>query len=142
TAHPHRRVPAGDAAQRDIDLAMNEAAAPPQVHSFHHADTGTWSYVVADAESKQAAIIDPVLDFDVKSGRTSQTSAQQLLDCVTEHGYRVRWLLETPAPADHLTSAQWLAAQLPDAMVAIGQRIRDVQRTFAPVFELNEETAA
>jgi len=121
---------------------MNADTATPQVHSFHHADTGTWSYVVADAESGQAAIIDPVLDFDVKSGRTSQTSAQRLLDCVTEHGYQVRWLLETHAHADHLTAAQWLAAQLPDAMVAIGQGIREVQRTFAPVFELNEEAAA
>ena len=121
---------------------MNTNVAMPQVHSFHHADTGTWSYVVADAESGQAAIIDPVLDFDVKSGRTSQTSAQKLLDCVTGHGYQVRWLLETHAHADHLTAAQWLAAQLPDAMVAIGKGIREVQRTFAPVFELNEEAAA
>jgi len=121
---------------------MNANATPPQVHAFHHADTGTWSYVVADVDSGQAAIIDPVLDFDAKSGRVAHTSAQQLLDCVAERGYQVRWLLETHAHADHLTSAQWLAAKLPDAMVAIGQGIREVQRTFAPVFELNEESAA
>lgn len=121
---------------------MNANATTPRVHPFHHADTGTWSYVVADGESGQAAIIDPVLDFDAKSGRIARTSAQQLLDCVAEHGYQVRWLLETHAHADHLTAAQWLAAQLPDAMVAIGQGIREVQRTFAPVFELNEEAAA
>jgi glyoxylase-like metal-dependent hydrolase (beta-lactamase superfamily II) len=121
---------------------MNANTTTPRVHAFHHADTGTWSYVVADVESGQAAIIDPVLDFDAKSGRIAHTSAQQLLDCVAEHAYRVRWLLETHAHADHLTAAQWLATQLPDAMVAIGQGIREVQRTFAPVFELNEEAAA
>ena len=113
-----------------------------QVHPFHHADTGSWSYVVADGASRQAAIIDPVLDFDAKTGRIGHASAQALLDCVSEHDLRVRWLLETHAHADHLSAAQWLASQLPDAMVAIGQGIREVQRTFAPVFELNLETAA
>ena len=113
-----------------------------RVFPFHHAETGTWSYVVADSDSRQAAIIDPVLDFDARTARIGQDSAQSLLDCVNEHGLQVRWLLGTHAPADHLTAAQWLASQLPDAMVAIGQGIREVQRTFAPVFELNAETAA
>jgi glyoxylase-like metal-dependent hydrolase (beta-lactamase superfamily II) len=116
--------------------------APVRVFPFHHADTGTWSYVVADSASPQAAIIDPVLDFEPKTGRIAHASAQALLDCVNEHGLQVRWLLETHAHADHLTAAQWLASQLPDAMVAIGQGIREVQRTFAPVFELNPEAAA
>jgi glyoxylase-like metal-dependent hydrolase (beta-lactamase superfamily II) len=61
---------------------------------------------------------------------------------VSEQGLQVRWLLETHAHADHLTAAQWLADQLPDAMVAIGAGIREVQRTFAPVFEINAEAAA
>ena len=113
-----------------------------QVHPFHHADTGTWSYVVADPATRQAAIIDPVLDFDPKSARISQAFAQKLLDCVNEHRLQVRWLLETHAHADHLTAAQWLGARLPDAMIAIGHGIREVQRTFAPVFELDPETAA
>lgn len=113
-----------------------------EVRPFHHAETGTWSYVVADSASRQAAIIDPVLDFDAKSGRIAHASAQKLLDCVAEHELQVRWLLETHAHADHLTAAHWLAEQLPDAMVAIGQGIREVQRTFAPVFEFSPETAA
>jgi len=121
---------------------MNANATTPRVHAFHHADTGTWSYVVADVQSGQAAIIDPVLDFDAKSGRIAHTAARQLVDCVAEHGYQVRWLLETHAHADHLTAAQWLAGQLPDAMIAIGQGIREVQRTFAPVFDLDEDGAA
>ena len=113
-------------------------ATAPIVHAFHHADTGTWSYVVADPASQQAAIIDPVLDFDGKSGRTADTSARQLLQCVRDNQLQVRWLLETHAHADHLSAAQWLAAQLPDALVAIGQGIREVQRTFAPVFDLDD----
>lgn len=110
----------------------------PHVAPFHHADTGTWSYVVADPATGQAAIIDPVLDFDLKSGRTSHTSAQRLLDHVRDHGLQVKWLLETHAHADHLTAAHWLSGQLPEAMLAIGQGIREVQRTFALVFELED----
>ncbi|HEY0662678.1 MAG TPA: MBL fold metallo-hydrolase [Lysobacter sp.] len=109
----------------------------PQVHAFHHADTGTWSYVVADPATAQAAIIDPVLDFDAKSGRTGTVSAQRLLDTVREHKLQVRWLLETHAHADHLSAAHWLGARLPDALVAIGQGIREVQRTFVPVFGID-----
>lgn len=109
----------------------------PKVHAFHHADTGTWSYVVADPATAQAAIIDPVLDFDAKSGRTGTASAQRLLDTVREHNLQVRWLLETHAHADHLSAAHWLGSHLPDALVAIGQGIREVQRTFVPVFGMD-----
>ncbi|HEV8693850.1 MAG TPA: MBL fold metallo-hydrolase [Lysobacter sp.] len=118
------------------------APTSPRVHPFHHADTGTWSYVVADPASAQAAIIDPVLDFDAKSGRIAHTSAQKLLDCVRDNGLEVRWLLETHAHADHLSAAQWLSSRLPDAMIAIGQGIREVQRTFAPVFDLEDKLGA
>jgi len=121
---------------------MTASSATVQVYPFHHADTGTWSYVVADSSSRQAAIIDPVLDFDAKAGRISHGFAQKLLDCVNERQLQVRWLLETHAHADHLTAAQWLAVRLPDALIAIGHGIREVQRTFAPVFELDPETAA
>ena len=121
---------------------MTSTSASPQVHSFHHADTGTWSYVVADPATTQAAIIDPVLDFDAKSGRTSHKSAQQLLDCVRDNDLQVRWLLETHAHADHLSAAQWLSSKLPDAMTAIGQGIREVQRTFAPIFDLDDGPGA
>ena len=114
----------------------------PRVLPFFHAGTSTWSYVVADEATGMAAIIDPVLDFDAASGRTGTASVRQLVDAVREHRYEVRWLLETHAHADHLTAAQWLAGRLPDALIAIGHGIREVQRTFAPVFELNPETAA
>lgn len=108
---------------------------PPIVHPKHHADTGTWSYVVADAKTGVAAIIDPVLDFDAKSARIAMVSAQALLDIVIEQGYDVRWLLETHAHADHLSAAHWLKGRLPDATLAIGDGIREVQQTFATLLD-------
>lgn len=114
---------------------------PLHVQPFHHAGTGTWSYLVADTGTAQAAIIDPVLDFDAASARVSTPSAQALLDAVREHHLDVRWLLETHAHADHLTAAQWLKAQLPQAQIAIGQGIRSVQRTFAPTLGLDDNAS-
>ncbi len=110
----------------------------PAVTPFFHADSWTWSYVVADPESRQAAIIDPVLDFDAKSGRTSTTSAQQIIDHVHAQALDVRWLLETHAHADHLSAGHWLKSQCPQAKLAIGEGIRKVQKTFRPIFNLGE----
>lgn len=107
----------------------------PTVHPLHHADTGTWSYMVADPATRMAAIIDPVLDFDAKSARIASTSAQKLLDIVEQQAYDVRWLLETHAHADHLSAAQWLKQRLPSATLAIGTGIRAVQETFAATLD-------
>ena len=107
-----------------------------QVQPFFHAGTNTFSYVVSDPASGHAAIIDPVLDFDAKSGRTSTKSAQALVDHVQAHGLEVHWLLETHAHADHLTGAQWLKTHFPQAKLGIGEGIRKVQDTFQPVFDL------
>ena len=103
----------------------------PVVHPLHHADTGTWSYVVADPATGVAAVIDPVLDYDAKSARTSTASVVALLDIAERNAYDVRWLLETHAHADHLSAAQWLKGKLPNATLAIGNGIRQVQQTFA-----------
>ena len=105
-----------------------------EVAAFLHADSNTWSYVASDPATREAAIIDPVLDFDAKSGRTGTTSAQALLDHVQAHALDVRWLLETHAHADHLTAAHWLKQNLPRATLAIGAGIRTVQATFRPLF--------
>ena len=110
------------------------------VQPFHHAATGTWSYLVSDAGTAQAVIIDPVLDFDATSGRSDTRSAQALLDAVREHDLDVHWLLETHAHADHVSAAQWLKTQLPQARVAIGQGIRAVQRTLAPTLGLDDSS--
>jgi glyoxylase-like metal-dependent hydrolase (beta-lactamase superfamily II) len=106
----------------------------PDVAAFLHADSNTWSYVASDPATRTAAIIDPVLDFDAKSGGTGTTSAQALLEHARQHALDVRWLLETHAHADHLSAAHWLKAQLPDARLAIGAGIRTVQATFRPLF--------
>jgi glyoxylase-like metal-dependent hydrolase (beta-lactamase superfamily II) len=115
-----------------------EFAMQPTVTPFFHADSCTWTHVVVDEATRQAAIVDPVLDFDAKSGRTSTTSAQQVLDHVREQALDVRWILETHAHADHFSAGHWLKAHCPDATLAIGEGIRTVQKTFRPIFNLGE----
>ncbi|WP_206861740.1 MBL fold metallo-hydrolase [Lysobacter changpingensis] len=110
----------------------------PDVDPFFHADSNTWTYLVRDPAGSAAAIIDPVLDFDAKAARTSTTSARKVADAARERGLDVQWILETHAHADHLSAAQWLKSQWPDAAVAIGEGIRDVQKSFAPVFNLED----
>lgn len=112
----------------------------PSVHSLHHPDSGTWSHVVADQHSGAALIIDPVLDFAAKSGRTGTGFAQRLLDIASQGGYRVEWILETHAHADHLSSAPWLKDKL-GAKTGIGAGIREVQRIFKPIFNLEDRFA-
>ena len=111
----------------------------PVVVPFFHRDSNTWSYVVRDPASTAAAIIDPVLDFDAKAGRTSTASAQALVDHVATERLDVRWLLETHAHADHLSAAHWLRTRhFPAATLAIGEGIRAVQKAFRPIFNLGE----
>ena len=108
----------------------------PIVKPFFHEPSNTWSYVVSDAATGVAALVDPVLDFDPKAARIATTSAQALLDHVQAAALQVAWILETHAHADHLSAGHWLKTQLPNARLAIGQGIRTVQETFRPVFNL------
>jgi glyoxylase-like metal-dependent hydrolase (beta-lactamase superfamily II) len=101
---------------------------------FFDARTGTVSYVVHDPATRRAAIIDPVLDFDAKSGRTSTASADALARHVDQHALRVDWILETHVHADHLSAAQYLKAQV-GGRIATGEHVRDVQATFARLFD-------
>ena len=111
----------------------------PVVVPFFHRDSNTWSYVVRDPASSAAAIIDPVLDFDAKAGRTSTSSAQAIVDHVAMEKLDVRWLVETHAHADHLSAAHWLkTTHFPAATLAIGEGIRTVQKAFRPIFNLGE----
>ena len=109
----------------------------PSVHAQFDESTNTISYVVWDPATAQAAIIDPVLDYDHRSGRASHRSADALLAFVAEQGLSVAWILETHAHADHLSAAPWLKEKT-GAPIGIGEHIRDVQRTFAPVFGLDD----
>lgn len=112
----------------------------PEVLPFRHAGTGTWSYLVLDPGSREAALVDPVLDYDAASGRISTPSALALVDAARARDAEVRWLLETHAHADHVSAAHWLkTTHLPAARVAIGAGIRTVQATFRPIFNLGEQ---
>lgn len=110
----------------------------PEVHAFFDDDSCTWSYLVSDPGSRRAAVIDPVLDFDAKSGNTSTHSAQQILDELHRLDLRLEWILETHAHADHLSAGHWLRMQVPGARLAIGEGIRHVQKTFGAIFNLGE----
>ena len=115
-------------------------AANPKVRAFFHEPTFTVSYLVWDPATKAAAIIDSVLDFDQKSGRTATESAQAILDAIREEGVRVEYLLETHAHADHLSAAPFLK-QATGAAIVIGEHIKTVQKVFKDVFNLSYVTA-
>ena len=102
----------------------------PEVTPFFHAASSTWSYVVSDAGSGAAVVIDPVLDFDHAAGSTGTASAAALAAHVRGAQLRVAWILETHAPADHLTAAPYLKRCL-GGRIAIGAGIRAVQAHFA-----------
>ena len=111
----------------------------PEVESFFHRDTGTWTHVVHDGEV--AAVIDPVLDYDAASARTSAASPDAVLAYVRQRALRVAWILETHAHADHLSAAGYLHDAL-GAPVAIGRGIVAVQAHFKDVFGLGDDFAA
>ena len=110
----------------------------PQVAPFLDDDTETWSYVVYDRAGGHAAVIDPVLDFDSKSGRTSTGGAQRLVDFVRAQDLTVDWILETHAHADHLSAAPFVRDQV-GGKIAIGEKIREVQKIFHDVFNLEKQ---
>ena len=113
----------------------------PQVEAFFDPATSTISYVVYGRGHQSCAVIDPVLDYDPRAGRVSTHSAQKILDFVQSRQLQVEWILETHAHADHLSAAQWLKQRL-GGQVAIGEQIRDVQRHFVRLFDLEGEVAA
>ncbi|MFO1079653.1 MAG: MBL fold metallo-hydrolase [Reyranellaceae bacterium] len=105
----------------------------PQIESFFDEATFTITHLVSDPQTRRAAIIDPVRDYEPRSGRLSCASADRLLAHIAERGLAVDWILETHAHADHLTAAPYLKART-GGRVAIGEHIRTVQRLFKPVF--------
>jgi glyoxylase-like metal-dependent hydrolase (beta-lactamase superfamily II) len=107
----------------------------PIVQPFFDPATGTVTYVVFQSGYQECAVIDPVLDYDPKAGRTSTTSADKVIEFVRQHGLRVQWILETHAHADHLSGAHYLRGELGGG-IAIGEHIRLVQGVFQKLFNL------
>lgn len=108
------------------------------VQAFHDDRTGTVSYVVHDTVTMHAAVIDPVLDFDFRSGRTSTVQADLILTCLRAQGLTLEWILETHAHADHLSAAGYLQDQA-GGRIGIGERIRQVQATFKQLYNLGPD---
>ena len=107
------------------------------IQTFFDDATNTVSYLVADPATSRAAVIDPVLDYDHRSGKASGRSAEAILEAARQRSLRIEWILETHAHADHLSAAPYMRAKT-GARVGIGEHIRDVQAIFRPVFNLTD----
>jgi glyoxylase-like metal-dependent hydrolase (beta-lactamase superfamily II) len=104
-----------------------------RVQHFYDQATSTFTYVVSDADTGLAAIIDPVLDLDYASGRLGTRSAEEVVEHIKDHNLSLRYILETHIHADHLSSAPYIREQL-GGVIAIGSQITTVQETFATIF--------
>lgn len=113
----------------------------PLLTPFFQAATGTWTWVIEDETTRAAAIVDPALDFDLKSGAVATRLADAVVAHVNTRQLAVQWILETHAHADHLSAAQYLKHRL-GGQVGIGAGIVAVQRHFKAVFNLDDTFAA
>jgi len=111
-----------------------------QIEAFFDEATSTVSYIVLDRSTQACAIVDSVLDYDPKAGRTSTQSADRLIARVRELGARLEWILETHVHADHLSAAPHLRAQL-GGQLGIGAHIVTVQKVFGSLFNAGDDFA-
>jgi glyoxylase-like metal-dependent hydrolase (beta-lactamase superfamily II) len=109
----------------------------PVITGFFDPVTYTVSYLVADPGTRRAAVIDPVLDFDAKSGRVGTESAERILAAATAGNLSVDWILETHVHADHLSAAAFLKEKT-GAKVAVGEHVTVVQKVFRPIFNATD----
>lgn len=116
---------------------QRNAARPVDVKGFHEPRTGSVQYVVSDPRTRKCAIIDPVLDFDEKSGSTATRSADAILNYIAAKELTVEWILDTHPHADHFSAAQYLK-QKTGAPTAIGERVTDVQRLWKDIYNWPE----
>jgi glyoxylase-like metal-dependent hydrolase (beta-lactamase superfamily II) len=117
---------------------MQANSTQPQVHGIFDPATWTVTYVVHQGPGSACAIIDSVLDYDPKSGRTRHTSADKVIDYVLANQLKTEWILETHAHADHLSAAPYLQSKL-GGKTAIGDHITAVQKVFKGIFNLEPE---
>lgn len=109
----------------------------PHIRAFFDEPTNTVSYLIADRTTGKAAIVDPVLDFDHRTGKASTRSADEILRAAEDAGLTIEWVLETHAHADHLSGAPYIKLKT-GAKVGIGEHIREVQKIFRPVFNATD----
>ena len=112
-------------------------SAKPEIRGFFDDQTNTITYLVWDPAARQAAVIDPVLDYDPADGTVDTRSAEKVLDTASELGLRISYVLETHAHADHLSAAPLFKAKT-GAAIGIGAHIRDVQKVFRPMFSADD----
>ncbi|EAQ29749.1 Metallo-beta-lactamase superfamily protein [Erythrobacter sp. NAP1] len=121
------------AAAEQIVRAQGDKALRPSIAGFFDEATNTVSYVVHDPATSEAAIIDSVLDYEAASGRTSNSSADLIIEYVNSHNLKVTWHIETHAHADHISAAPYLQEKL-GGKLAIGKEIIRVQEVFGKLF--------
>lgn len=109
-----------------------------QVKEFFDKNTWTLTYVVWDETTKDAIVIDPVLDYDPASSKTSEESAKAVIEFLRSNKFYLHFILETHAHADHLSGSQIIKREYPKAQISIGEKITKVQETFKGVFDLPE----
>jgi glyoxylase-like metal-dependent hydrolase (beta-lactamase superfamily II) len=107
------------------------------IRAFFYEATNAVTYLVADPAPRRAAVIDPVLDYDHRSGEAETRSAQAVLAAAREAGYAIEWSLETHVHADHLSGSPFIKAET-GAKIGIGEHIVDVQRIFGPIFDATD----
>lgn len=125
-------------ATAQVERARADAALRPEIASFFDPATFTVTYVVHDPATREAAIVDSVLDFDPNSGRTKTASADAVIAYANSHNLKATWLLETHAHADHFSAAPYLQEKL-GGKIAIGADIVTVQTVFGKLFNAGTE---
>jgi glyoxylase-like metal-dependent hydrolase (beta-lactamase superfamily II) len=121
---------ASSASPSDVHMA-----ASPDVRGFYHEKTGSIGYLVIDPATNRAAIIDPVLDFDLRAARVSTTSADAMLKEIEERSVTIDWILDTHPHADHFSAASYLKGKL-GAPTAIGEKVADIQKLWQKIYNL------
>ncbi|SFB42230.1 Glyoxylase, beta-lactamase superfamily II [Rhizobium sp. NFR07] len=107
----------------------------PEITGFHDVRTGSVQYIVACPVTRHCAVVDPVLDYDEKSGSTATTNADLILDYIKSRGLTLAWILDTHPHADHFSAARYLKSRT-GAPTAIGEHVQDVQRIWKQIYNL------
>lgn len=126
------------AATAQIERALANKHLRPSIAGFFDEATNTVSYVIHDPQSKAAAVVDSVLDYEAASGRTSYGSADRIVEYAKTNALRIEWLIETHAHADHLSAAPYLQERL-GGKLAIGEEIIRVQDVFGKLFNAGSD---